>query len=239
MTTPTAHINAKPDAFADTVLLPGDPLRAKYIAENYLENAELVTDVRNMFGYTGTYKGQKVSVMGTGMGMPSASIYCHELVAFYGVKKLIRIGSCGGVANDIKVRDIVIATGASTASAINRTKFAGYDYAAVPDFQLLKTSADVAEKLNLNVRFGNVFTSDIFYGDDERLMPALQKMHILGIEMESAALFSVSAQFQAQALAIFTVSDHVITGEETTAEERQNTFNDMMVLALDTAIEAK
>lgn len=234
----TPHINAAPNSFAETVLLPGDPLRAKYIAENYLENAELVTDVRNMFGYTGTYKGKRISVMGHGMGIPSASIYFHELIKEYGVKNLIRIGSCGGVADDVHVRDIVVATGAGTASITNRTRFAGYDYAAVPHFQLLKICSDIAQEQQIAVHFGNIFTNDLFYGCDDNLLPALQKMNILGVEMETSALFAIAAESRVKALSILTVSDHIVTGEETTAQERETTFDNMMLLAFETAIRA-
>lgn len=232
----TPHINAEKNAFAEIVLMPGDPLRAKYIAENYLEDAKQVCDVRNMFGYTGTYKGKKISVMGHGMGVPSVSIYVTELINHYGVKKIIRIGSAGGVAQEINVRDIIVATGASTASATNRTRFAGYDYAAVPDFEMLKTCWQTAEDKNISVKFGCVFTNDLFYGTDENLMPALLKMNILACEMETAALFALAAETRIQALSILTVSDHIITGEETSAEERQNTFDQMMILALETAV---
>ncbi|MDV5061849.1 purine-nucleoside phosphorylase [Vibrio diabolicus] len=232
----TPHINAKSGAFAETILLPGDPLRAKYIAENFLTDAELVTDVRNMFGYTGYYKGKKVSVMGHGMGVPSASIYFHELIKEYGAKNLIRIGSCGGVAEDIHVRDIVVATGSGTAGNTNRTRFAGYDYAAIPDFELLKNCSNVAERHNIAAHFGPVFTNDLFYGCDKNLVPALLKMNILGVEMETSALFAIAAENRVKALSILTVSDHIITDEETTAEERETTFEQMMVLALETAL---
>lgn len=232
----TPHINAKPSAFAETILLPGDPLRAKYIAETYLTESELVSDVRNMFGYTGFYKGKKISVMGHGMGVPSASIYFHELIKEYGAKNLIRIGSCGGVADDIYVRDIVVATGSGTAGNTNRVRFAGYDYAAVPDFELLKTCWEVAERNNVPAKFGSVFTNDLFYGCDKDLLPALQKMNILGVEMETSALFAIAAENRVKALSILTVSDHIVTGEETTAEERETTFDQMMLLALDTAV---
>lgn len=232
----TPHINAKKNAFADTVLFPGDPLRAKYIAENYLDDAVMVCNVRNMFGYTGTYKSKKISVMGHGMGIPSVSIYAHELINEYQVKQIIRVGSCGGVAEDVKVRDIVIATGAGTASATNRTRFAGYDYAAVPDFELLRNCWQVAKSEGVSAHFGNIFTNDLFYGSDENLVPALKKMNILAVEMETAALFAIAAEHKVKALSILTVSDHIITGEETTAEERELTFDNMMRLALETAL---
>lgn len=232
----TPHINAPQGAFAETVLFPGDPLRAKYIAEHYLESAKQVCDVRNMFGYTGYYKGKKISVMGHGMGIPSVSIYAHELINEYNVKKLIRVGSCGGVSDDIFVRDIIVATGASTASTTNRTRLAGYDYAAVPDFELLKACWETADSHKIPARFGSIFTNDLFYGKDPNLMPVLLKMNILACEMETSALFAIAAESHVQALSILTVSDHIISGEETTAEERETTFNQMMELALETAL---
>lgn len=232
----TPHINAKKNAFAETILLPGDPLRAKYIAETYLTDVELVTDVRNMFGYTGFYKNKKVSVMGHGMGVPSASIYFHELIKEYGAKNLIRIGSCGGVADNIQVRDIIVATGAGTAGNTNRVRFAGYDYAAVPNFELLNTCWQVSQESNISTQFGTVFTNDLFYGCDEKLLPALLKMNVLGVEMETSALFAIAAENHVKALSILTVSDHIMTGEETTAQERETTFSNMILIALDTAI---
>lgn len=232
----TPHINAASGSIAEIILMPGDPLRAKYIAEKHLENAELVCDVRNMLGYTGAYKGKRISVMGHGMGIPSVSIYAHELIHEYNVKKLIRVGSLGGVADDVYLRDIVVATGACTSSVTNRARFSGYDYAAIPDFELLKACWQTAEKNNIELRFGNIITTDLFYGCDENLIPTLKKMNILGIDMETAALFAIAAENSVQALSILTVSDHVVSGEETTSEERQTTFDKMMLLALDTAI---
>ena len=232
----TPHINASKDAFAEIVLMPGDPLRAKYIAETYLENAHQVCDVRNMFGYTGMFKGKRISVMGHGMGVPSVSIYATELINEYGVNKIIRIGSAGGIADDINVRDIIVATGASTASATNRARLAGYDYAAVPDFEMLKACWETADEKEIKARFGSIFTNDLFYGKDEQLIPALLKMNILACEMETSALFAIAAETNTKALSILTVSDHIITGEETTAEERQNTFDQMMELALETSL---
>nr|WP_218938252.1 purine-nucleoside phosphorylase [Parashewanella tropica] len=230
----TPHINAQQDDFADIVFMPGDPLRAKHIAENYLTDAKLVTDVRNMFGYTGYFEGKKVSVMGHGMGVPSVSIYVHELITHYNVKTIIRVGSAGGIAEDAKVRDIIVATGAGTASATNRAKFAGYDCPATPDFNLALRCHEKANELGLDVKFGNIFTNDLFYGCDKNLVPALLKMNILAVEMETAALYTLAMEHKIKALSILTISDHVITGEETSSEERQNGFNDMMKLALAT-----
>ncbi|ABV36536.1 purine nucleoside phosphorylase [Shewanella sediminis HAW-EB3] len=232
----TPHINASLNDIAEIVLMPGDPLRAKYIAENYLEDARLVSDVRNMFAFTGFYKGVRISVMGHGMGIPSVSIYAHELIHEYGAKKLIRVGSCGGVAEDINLRDIIVVNAASTGSGTNRARFAGYDYASVPDFEMLKNCWQTADELQTKVRVGGIFTNDFFYGDPDNLLPALQKMNILAMDMESAALFAIAAESRVQALSIITVSDHVVKGGEMSVLERQTTFDQMMVLALETAI---
>ncbi|WP_024871379.1 purine-nucleoside phosphorylase [Tolumonas lignilytica] len=233
---PTPHINAKEGAFAETVLMPGDPLRAKYIAETYLENAELVTDVRNMFGYTGFYKGQRISVMGHGMGIPSCSIYTKELITEYGVKNIIRIGSCGAVRADVKVRDVIIGMGASTDSKVNRMRFKDHDFAAIADFGLLRNAVTAAENLGIAVKVGNLFSADLFYTPDPQMFDVMDKYGILGVEMEAAGIYGVAAEYGAKALAICTVSDHIKSGEQTTAEERQNTFNDMMKIALDSVL---
>lgn len=233
---PTPHINAKEGAFAETVLMPGDPLRAKYIAETYLENAELVTDVRNMFGYTGFYKGQRISVMGHGMGIPSCSIYTKELITEYGVKNIIRIGSCGAVRADVKVRDVIIGMGASTDSKVNRMRFKDHDFAAIADFGLLRNAVTAAENLGIPVKVGNLFSADLFYTPDPQMFDVMDKYGILGVEMEAAGIYGVAAEYGAKALAICTVSDHIKSGEQTTAEERQNTFNDMMKIALDSVL---
>lgn len=232
----TPHINANRGDFAETILMPGDPLRAKYIAQTYLSNAKQVCDVRNMLGYTGEYKGQEISVMAHGMGTPSMAIYANELIKEFGAKKLIRIGSCGGVASDISLRDIIVPNGASTGNAMNRARFAGYDYAAVPDFELLKACWQTADMQDVPVRYGNIFTNDFFYEDPEALLPALLKMNILALDMESAALFTIAAQNRVQALSMLTVSDHIITGEKISSADRQTTFNQMMELALETSI---
>ncbi|TKB56819.1 purine-nucleoside phosphorylase [Ferrimonas aestuarii] len=234
----TPHINANVGDFAELVLFPGDPLRAEYIANAFLEDAVQVTDVRNMLGFTGYYQGHRVSVMGHGMGIPSISIYAEELIRHYGVKRLIRIGSCGGVADDLKLRDLVVATGAGTASLTNRTRFAGYDYAAVPDFELTAACYQQAKQRDLNARFGNVFTNDLFYGRDAALLPAMQRMGVLAVEMEAAALYAIAAEQRVQALTILTVSDHLLHTEETSADERQSSFNEMVELALATGVAA-
>jgi purine-nucleoside phosphorylase len=228
----TPHINAPEGAFAETVLMPGDPLRAKHIAETFLTDAVSVNTVRNMFGYTGTYKGKAVSVLGSGMGIPSMSIYATELVKFYGVKNIIRIGSCGGLPLDVKVRDVVIGMGASTDSNVNRNRLAGMDFAAMASFSLLEKAVAAARAKNINVKVGNVFTSDLFYNPNETLFDTLEKYGVLAVEMEAAGLYGVAAEYGINALAIFTVSDHIRTGEALSAELRQTSFNEMVEVAL-------
>lgn len=228
----TPHINAPEGAFAETVLMPGDPLRAKHIAETFLTDAVCVNTVRNMFGYTGTYKGKPVSVLGSGMGVPSMSIYATELVKFYGVKNIIRIGSCGGLPLDVKVRDVVIGMGASTDSSVNRNRLAGMDFAAIASFNLLEKAVAAARAKNINVKVGNVFTSDLFYNPDVTLFDTLEKYGVLAVEMEAAGLYGVAAEYGINALAIFTVSDHIRTGEALSAELRQTSFNEMVEVAL-------
>lgn len=232
----TAHINAPAGAFAETVLLPGDPLRAKYIADNFLEDAVEVTNVRNMLGFTGTYKGKKISVMGSGMGIPSASIYYKELITEYGAKNLIRIGSCGAVSKDVKVRDVVIGMGACTDSKVNRIRFKDHDFAAICDFNLLEKSVASAREMNLPIKVGNLFSADLFYSPDPTMFDIMEKYDVLGVEMEAAGLYGVCAEFGAKGLAICTVSDHIRTGEALDAEARQNSFNDMMVMALNAVV---
>ncbi|CAM5221462.1 purine-nucleoside phosphorylase [Alishewanella longhuensis] len=228
----TPHINAPEGAFAETVLMPGDPLRAKHIAETFLDDAVCVNTVRNMFGYTGTYKGKPVSVLGSGMGVPSMSIYATELVKFYGVKNIIRIGSCGALPLDVKVRDVVIGMGASTDSSVNRNRLAGMDFAAIASFSLLEKAVAAARAKAINVKVGNVFTSDLFYNPSETLFDTLEKYGVLAVEMEAAGLYGVAAEYGINALAIFTVSDHIRTGEALSAELRQTSFNEMVEVAL-------
>ncbi|WP_044896283.1 purine-nucleoside phosphorylase [Bacillus alveayuensis] len=232
----SVHIGAKKGEIAETILLPGDPLRAKYIAEHFLENATCYNEVRGMLGFTGTYKGKKVSVQGTGMGVPSISIYVNELIREYDVQKLIRVGSCGAIQKDVKVRDVILAMSASTDSQMNRQTFGGVDYAPTANFDLLKQAYDVALKRGIDVKVGNVFTADMFYNDNAELEKWAQ-YGILAIEMETAALYTLAAKFGRKALSVLTVSDHVITGEETTAHERQTTFNDMIKIALEAALQ--
>jgi purine-nucleoside phosphorylase len=228
----TPHINAAAGAFAETVLMPGDPLRAKHIADTFLTDVTMITSVRNMYGFTGLYQGKKVSVMGSGMGVPSMSIYATELVKFYGVKNIIRIGSCGGLPLAVKVRDVVIAMGASTDSNVNRNRLQGMDFAALASFDLLERAVNAARAKQIDVKVGNVFTSDLFYNPSETLFDTLEKYGILGVEMEAAGLYGVAAEYGINALSIMTVSDHIRTGEALSAEARQNSFNEMVEIAL-------
>ncbi|WP_196599268.1 purine-nucleoside phosphorylase [Pectinatus frisingensis] len=230
----STHIEAKSNEIAERVLLPGDPLRAKYIAETFLDDVKCYNKIRNAFGYTGLYKGTPVSVQGTGMGMPSISIYTNELINDYGVKKLIRVGTCGAVNNSIRVRDVVIAQGTTTDSGIVLNTFgAGINYAPLADFSLLYKAYEVAENNKMSVKVGNVLSEDRFY-NDEIDIPKLASYGILAVEMEAAALYMLAAKYHVQALAVLTVSNHLITGEETTAEEREKSFNDMIKIALET-----
>ncbi|MCG7657404.1 purine-nucleoside phosphorylase [Wielerella bovis] len=232
----TPHISAEASAFAQTVLMPGDPLRAKYIAETFLENAEQVTAVRNMYGYTGTYKGKRLSIMAHGMGIPSCSIYAKELITEYGVKNIIRVGSCGAVLDDVHVRDVVIGMGASTDSNVNRMRFRNHDFAALADFDIVQALVQAAANNQIDVKVGNLFSSDLFYHPDTQMTETLRKYGILGVEMEAAGIYGVAAEFGAKAATICTVSDHIVREEYTSAEERQLTFNDMIKIALDAAI---
>lgn len=233
----STHIGAEQGEIAKIVLLPGDPLRAKYIAETFLEDVTQYNTVRNMFGFTGTYKGVPVSVQGTGMGVPSISIYVEELIREYDIEVLIRVGSAGAMHEDIHVRDVVLAQGATTDSAINRQTFNNQvDFAPISDFGLLKTAYEQSLANDYNVKVGNVLTADRFYNDELDKMK-LAQYGILATEMEAAALYTIAARHGKKALAILTISDHIITGEETTAEERETTFDDMIVIALETAIQ--
>jgi len=231
----STHINAPEGAIADAILLPGDPLRAKFIAENFLEDAKCYNEVRGMLGYTGTYKGKRVSVQGTGMGQPSLSIYVQELFQFYNVQKAIRIGTCGSVNKDVHLRDVILANGACTDSSLQNQRFGMLHYAPVPSFELLDKAYHKAKEFGLNVVVGQLASSDRFY-DENEYWKLWAKYGVVGIEMEAAELYTLAAQFNRKALAICTVSDHIVTGEVTTAEERQKTFKDMMVLALETAV---
>lgn len=232
---PTPHINALPGDFAHTVLMPGDPLRAQFIAENFLDDARLVNDVRGMLGFTGSYHGVPVSVMASGMGIPSISIYSYELFSFYGVENIIRIGSAGALQPNIELRDIVIGMGSSTDSAYASAFGLPGSLAPLCSFDLLRTCCNVADELKLNYHVGSLLTSDSFYNPDESVAEAWARMGVLAVEMESAGLYINAARTGKRALAVCTVSDHLITGESTTAEERQSTFTDMISLALECA----
>jgi purine-nucleoside phosphorylase len=233
----STHIGAQPGEIAPRVLLPGDPLRAKWIAETYLPDAKCYSTVRNMLGFTGRYQGVDVSVQGTGMGMPSASIYTHELINDYGATTLIRVGSCGALSDSLRLRDVIAAIGASTDSAMNRMRFDGLvDYAPVADFALLRTAVDVARQRGVEVTVGPVLAADAFYTDRPDLYDTLADYGVLAVEMESAALYTIAARYGARAMTLLTVSDHLKTGEHTTAQEREQTFAQMVEIALDTAI---
>jgi purine-nucleoside phosphorylase len=233
----STHIGANKGDIAKIVLLPGDPLRAKYIAETFLEDVKQYNTVRNAFGYTGTYKGVEISVQGTGMGVPSISIYVEELINDFDCEILIRVGSAGGMQKDVHVRDVVLAQGATTDSYINRQTFNNQvDFAPLADFSLLKTAYEKAMENEYDVKVGNVLTADRFY-NPELDKKKLADYGVLATEMEAAALYTVAAKYQRKALAILTISDHIITGEETTAQERERTFDDMVVVALETALE--
>ena len=229
------HIAAKEGQIADAILLPGDPLRAKFIAETFLEDVECYNEVRNMLGFTGTYKGKRVSVQGTGMGQPSLSIYVNELFNVYNVQKAIRIGTCGAVHKSTKVRDIILAISACSDSAILNQRFGSLHFAPTASFELLEKARKIALEKNIHHLVGSVSSSDLFYDDNEN-WKLWASYGILGIEMEAAELYTLAAKYERQALAILTVSDHIATGETTTPEERQLTFKGMMEIALETAI---
>jgi purine-nucleoside phosphorylase len=232
---PTPHIGAREGEIADRVIMAGDPLRAKFMAETFLENPVQYNAVRGMLGYTGTYKGKRVSVQGHGMGIPSIGIYTYELFNFYGVKRIIRTGSAGAYHPDLKIGDVVIGLGACTDSNYAAHYNLPGTYAPVADFQLARAAVEKAEAMGINYRVGNILSSDVFYGEDERWRE-WQKMGVLAVEMEAAGLYMNAARAGKKALAICTISDHLLTGEATTAEERQNTFRDMMELALEVAV---
>lgn len=232
----TPHINAEMGDFADVVVMPGDPLRAKYIAENFLENAKQVCDVRGMLGFTGTYKGRRISVMGHGMGVPSCSIYATELVKDFGVKKLIRVGSCGAVRDDVNLRDVVIGLGASTDSKVNRARFNGHDFAAIADFDMVCNAVNAAKNLGVDVKVGNLCTVDLFYSVEPEFFGTMAKYGIVGVEMEAAGFYGVAAEYGVKAMTICTVSDHITKGEATTSQERQETFNEMIEIALESVL---
>jgi purine-nucleoside phosphorylase len=234
----TPHNHAKPGDYADAVLLPGDPLRAQWIAENFLQAPQLVNSVRNCLGFTGIWKGQRVSVQATGMGQPSLGIYVHELINVYGLKRLIRVGTCGGLNPRVKVRDLILAQGASTDSSIVKDHFGAYQFAPLADWALLRSAADKAQGKGMRFHAGNMLSSDIFYHPDwEAAYGKLMAHGVLGVEMEAAVLYTLAARFGVQALAICTMTDCLVTGEEIDAEQRQSSLREMVELALDVAVE--
>jgi purine-nucleoside phosphorylase len=232
----TKHMNAAPGDFAPVVLMPGDPLRAKYIADTYLEGARQVTDVRNMWGFTGEYKGLAVSIMAHGMGIPSASIYCTELIRDYGVRQVIRVGSCGTTHPTVALRDVVIAMGASTDSGVNRMRFGGYDLAALASYRLVKNAVDAAETLGVTFHVGNIFSADLFYTPDTAMFDTMARYDVLGVEMEAAGIYPIAAEMGVEALAICTVSDDIRSGEALSVEDRRSSFDEMIQVALETAL---
>jgi purine-nucleoside phosphorylase len=230
----STHIGAEPDQIAPHVLMPGDPLRARWIAETFLEDATCYSEVRGMFGFTGTYRGTPVSVQGSGMGLPSLSIYTNELFQEYGARTIVRVGSCGALTEEVKLRDLVIASGACTDSSMNRIRFEGLDYAPVADFHLARAAYDAAEAKGLPVatHVGLIFSSDSFYSPRPELTARMVDYGVLAVEMEASALYTLAAQYRRRALAVCTVSDHIVTGEQTSALEREQTFGDMVEVAL-------
>lgn len=231
----STHIGALDGAIAETVLLPGDPLRAKFIAETFLEDPVCYNNVRGMLGYTGTYKGKKVSVQGTGMGTPSLSIYVNELIQFYGCKQLIRVGSAGSIQDHVQVRDVVLASGACSDSSMNRLMFNNMDYAPIASFDLLSKAYQAAKNLGIEPHVGNILTTDTFYNDRPDPLNVWVKHNVLAVEMESSALYTLAAKFGVKALSVLTISDHIFKQVETSSEEREKTFTDMMKIALELA----
>jgi purine-nucleoside phosphorylase len=231
----STHISAAPGQVAPLVLMPGDPLRARWIAETFLDDAECYSQVRGMYGFTGSYRGERVSVQGSGMGLPSLSIYAHELFSEYDVRTAVRVGSCGALREELGLRDIVLASGACTDSSMNRIRFDGLDYAPVADFGLLRAAHAAAEARDLpvQVKVGLIFSSDSFYSARPELTRRMAEYGALAVEMEASALYTLAAKFGRRALTVCTVSDHILTGEQTTSQEREQTFGDMVEIALD------
>jgi purine-nucleoside phosphorylase len=232
----STHIEAKPGEIAETVLMPGDPLRAKWIAETFLENPVCYNKIRGMLGYTGTYKGNRVSVQGSGMGMPSAMIYFHELINDYGVKNIIRVGSAGSYQKDVKLNDVVLAMAASTTSGMNNSRFINSDYSPTADFDLFIKAVNYARENNINIKAGNVLSSDEFYGDDPEEYKLWAQYGVLCVEMETAGLYTIAAKYNIKALTVLTISDSLVTGERLPAKDRETTFGDMVQIALAAAI---
>ena len=231
----SVHIEAKKGEIAETILLPGDPLRAKWIANTFFDNPKRFNNVRGMLGYTGTYKGKSISTMGTGMGVPSISIYAHELITEYDVKNLIRVGSAGSYQEEVKLRDIVLAMAASSTSGINELRFGGADFAPTADFGLFQKAVNAAKTKNISLKAGNVLTSDEFYADDFESYKKWSNVGIRCVEMETAGLYTVAAKHDVNALSILTISDSLVTGERTTSNERETTFKEMIEIALELA----
>lgn len=229
------HLSAEPGQIAPHVLMPGDPLRARWIAETFLEDAACYNEVRGMLGYTGTWRGERVSVQGSGMGLPSLSIYANELLREYDVRTIVRVGSCGALVDDLSLRDLVIASGACTDSSMNRIRFEGLDYAPVADYGLLRAAHDaaLAHDHGARTRVGLIFSSDSFYNPRPELVSRMVDYGVLAVEMEASALYTLAAQHRARALAICTVSDHIVTGEQTSSDEREQTFRSMVEVALE------
>jgi len=232
----TPHIGANKGDIAEVVLLPGDPLRAKYIAETFLEDVVQYNNVRGMLGFTGTYKGKRISIQGTGMGVPSIGIYADELINHFGCKTLMRIGTAGSMHESVKIRDVVLAMSSSTESNINKLRFNGADYAPTANYELFIEAYNIAKQKGLSVKAGNILTSDTFYGDDKDAWKKWAKFGVLCVEMETAQLYTLAAKYNVKALTLLTISDSLVTGESTTSEERQLTFNDMIITALETAL---
>lgn len=232
----TPHIGANKGDIAEVVLLPGDPLRAKYIAETFLEDVVQYNNVRGMLGFTGTYKGKRISIQGTGMGVPSIGIYADELINHFGCKTLMRIGTAGSMHESVKIRDVILAMASSTDSNINKLRFNGADYAPTANYELFIEAYNIAKQKGLSVKAGNILTSDTFYGDDKDAWKKWAKFGVLCVEMETAQLYTLAAKYNVKALTLLTISDSLVTGESTTAEERQLTFNDMIITALETAL---
>jgi purine-nucleoside phosphorylase len=234
----STHIAAAPGQIAPYVLMPGDPMRAKWIAETFLENVECYNQVRGMLGYTGDYRGERISVQGSGMGMPSCSIYVNELFDEYAVQTIVRVGSCGALTEALELRDLVIASGACTDSSMNRVRFEGLDYAPVADYELLRAAHDSAMRRSLPVstKVGLILSSDSFYNPRPELTARMVEYGVLAVEMEASALYTLAAKFRRKALAICTVSDHIVTGEQTTSQEREQTFSAMVEIALDAVL---
>ena len=235
--TGTPHIGAEAGQFAETVLMPGDPLRAQALADKHLDDVKLVTSVRNMLGFTGTFRGQPVSIMGSGMGMPSISIYAHELYDYYGVKQIIRVGTCGGLLADMQVGDLVMAVAASTDSAMNRQRFGDWDYSASADIDMFRRVYDKAVGAGLKILTGNVFSTDWFYHPDPDFIQKVQNMGILALDMETAALYALASQHGRRALTILSVSDVIPTGERASTETRQNAFGAVIQVVLEAVLE--